>query len=73
MNTSRMQRRLQRLIMERLEISTKDKLTLKDRIKVLILTYKMNKLSRQYAKQNAIAMYKESYELCQSIIKANFK
>jgi hypothetical protein len=69
----RAQYQLQKLIMQRLDLSTQDKLGLIDRIKIWILDRKMNKVARLYAKQNARIVYKESYDLCQSIIKANFK
>lgn len=71
--TERTRYKLQKLIMERLSISTQDKITLFDRLKMLWLDYKMNKMAKTYAKTNAKIVYKESYELCQSIIKANFK
>ena len=64
---------LQKLILTKKQLMTDGKSSLFKIFKIKSIDRQMNKIAKKYARLSAKKMYKDSYELCRSIIEANFE
>lgn len=64
---------LQKLILTKKQLMTDGKSSLFKIFKIKSIDHQMNKIAKKYARLSAKKMYKDSYELCRSIIEANFE
>lgn len=64
---------LQKLILTKKQLMTDGKSSLFKIFKIKRIDHQMNKIAKKYARLSAKKMYKDSYELCRSIIEANFE
>lgn len=64
---------LQKLILTKKQLMTDGTSSLFKIFKIKRIDHQMNKIAKKYARLSAKKMYKDSYELCRSIIEANFE
>lgn len=64
---------LQKLILTKKQLMTNGDTSLFKTFKIKKIDHQMNKIAKRYAHLSAKKMYKDSYELCRSIIEANFE
>lgn len=64
---------LQKLILTKKQLMTNGGTSLFKTFKIKRIDHQMNKIAKKYARLSAKKMYKDSYELCHSIIDANFE
>ena len=64
---------LQKLILTKKQLMTNSDMSLFKTFKIKKIDRQMNKIAKRYASLSAKKMYKDSYELCRSIIEANFE
>lgn len=64
---------LQKLILTKKQLMTDGESSLFKIFKIKRIDRQMNKIAKKYARLSAKKMYKDSYELCRSIIEANFE
>ena len=64
---------LQKLILTKKQLMTNSDMSLFKTFKIKKIDHQMNKIAKRCARLSAKKMYKDSYELCRSIIEANFE